>query len=214
MASEATSDPLEATAGVASSLARETRSLDDRLTLIATRMTIVSLSFFFACFYFAQTYLQLINQNGMWKPAGLDHPSAVIGGLELGLMLASGLAYFGAQWAGLYRRNFRRLTLGLWIAFFLGLGALGVHIAEFYKLGFGPQAGGYASVFIATEGVFTGLLVVAVLVLFGVANRARLGYYQASGIAVEAFGEFWGWMSAIALMSFLALYVQPFFPIK
>ena len=54
--------------------------------------------------------------------------------------------------------------------------------------------------------------VVVTLILFGVANRARLGLFRESGVAVEAFGEFVGWMSAIALLNFLALYVQPFFP--
>ncbi|MGI8825434.1 MAG: hypothetical protein ACR2JC_07295 [Chloroflexota bacterium] len=189
------------------------RTLDDRLTLVAIRMTYVSLTFFFASFYFGQVYLQLINEHGMWKPKGVDHPAIALGALELGLVLASGLVYFWGQWAGLYTRNFTRLHLGLWVAALLGALAVIPHVIELHHPGFSLQAGGYASVFIAIEGVYTPLLVVAVIALLGVANRSRLGLFRESGIAIEVFGEFWGWMCAIALLNFLALYVQPFFPI-
>jgi heme/copper-type cytochrome/quinol oxidase subunit 3 len=88
-----------------------------------------------------------------------------------------------------------------------------VHILELHNPGFSLQAGGYASIFIALEGTFTILLVITTIVLLGMANRARLGLFQENGVTVEAFGEYFGWFSAIALINFLALYVQPFFPI-
>ena|SRR5579859_1015826 len=192
--------------------ARHTRSLDDRLTLVGTRATFVALSFFFACFYFAIVYLQLVNENGLWLPKGVDHPATALGVVEMGTVLLAGLAYFWGQWAGLYQRNFGRLSLGLWVAAILFLISVITHIIELHSPGFSLQGGGYVSCFIALEGVFTGLLVMVTVVLFGVANRARLGLFNESGVAIEAFGEFVGWMSAIALMNFLALYVQPFFP--
>lgn len=212
MTSDASAEPLDAAAAGSTVLARETHTVDDRLTLTAVRMAYISFAFFFACFYFADTYLQLVNENGMWKPKGLTHPPSWIGVLWLATMLLSGLVYFGGQWGGLYRRNWPVLKLGLWLAALLALVSLIFHIVELYRLGFGVQAGGYASVFIAAEGVYTAILVATVIAFFGVANRARLGLYRDSGIAVEAFGEFLGFMSAIALMNFLALYVQPFLP--
>jgi len=42
-----------ATTAVSTVGARHVRSQDERLTLVATRMTIVSMTFFFVCFYFA-----------------------------------------------------------------------------------------------------------------------------------------------------------------
>jgi hypothetical protein len=201
-----------ATDAVAAAGARQVRSLDDRLTLLAVRMTYVSLSFFFACFYFALVYLQIVNENHLWLPKGVNHPPTWIGVSEVVLVLLAGSVYFWGQWAGLYRRNFGRLTLGLWGAALLCLAAVGPHIYELHAPGFSLQGGGYVSVFIATEGTFTILLVVTVLVLLGMANRARLGLFRESGVTVEAFGEYFGWFSAIALMNFLALYVQPFFP--
>lgn len=204
---------LEAGVGGASGAgAREIRSLDDRLTLLLSRMSYVALSFFFACFYFALVYLQLINQNGLWKPAGINHPATWLGVSEVVLVLSAGLVYFWGQWAGLYQRNWGVLNTGLWVAAILTVLAIIPHVVELHAPGFSLQGGGYVSVFIALEGVFTVLLVITAVVLLGLANRARLGRFRESGVAVEAFGEYFGWFSAIALMNFLALYVQPFFP--
>jgi len=186
--------------------------MDDRLTLLGIRMTYVSLSFFFACFYFALFYLQLVNENGMWLPKGIDHPPTWIGVSETALVLVAGLIYFGGQWTGLYVRNFGRLQLGLWVAAGLTLVATLIHVWELHKPGFSLQGGGYVSVFIATEGTFTVLLALTTIVLLGVANRTRLGQFRENDIAVDTFGEFYGWLSAVALINFLALYVQPFFP--
>lgn len=202
---------LESATGAASAAgARHIHTLDDRLTLLLSRMTYIALSFFFACFYFAMFYLQLINQNGQWKPAGIDHPPSWMGVSETALILLAGLAYFWAQWGGLYARKMERLTLGLWVAAVLSVVSCIIHIVELHAPGFSLQGGGYVSVFIATEGTFTILLILSTLVLLGVANRARLGLFGQSGIAVEAFGEYFGWLTAIALVNFLALYVQPF----
>jgi hypothetical protein len=198
---------LDAAADAASAAgARHIRTLDDRLTLLLSRMTYVALSFYFALFY-----LQLINQNGLWKPTGIDHPASWIGVVQTAAVLIAGLAYFWGQWAGLYQRNFQVLQIGLWVATLLCIVADVVHIIELHTPGFSLQGGGYVSVFIATEGTFTVLLILTTLVMLGMANRARLGLFAQSGIAVEAFGEFFGWLSAIAMINFLALYVQPFF---
>jgi hypothetical protein len=191
---------------------RTVRTLDDRLTILAVRMMYVALSFFFACFYFALVYLQLTNENGMWLPSGVTHPATALGVAEVVLVLGAGIVYFWGQWAGLYRRAFGRMQIALWAAAHMIVAAVVLHIGELHNPGFSLQGGGYVSVFIALEGVFTGLLTLTALVLLGLANRARLGRFRQSGVAVEAFGEFFGWLSAIALMNFLALYVQPFFP--
>jgi hypothetical protein len=210
----ATSAGLDAATHAASAAGTRTvRNLDDRLTLLGVRMTYVALSFFFACFYFALIYLQLVNENGLWLPKGVNHPPSVIGVVETGLVLLAGIVYFWGQWAGLYARKLGRLNLALWIAAVLTAVSVIFHIVELHAPGFSLQGGGYVSVFVATEGTFTIFLFITTIALFGMANRARLGLFRESGVAVEAFGEFFGWISAIALINFLALYVQPFFPI-
>lgn len=203
---------METAADTVSSLGSRTiRGLDDRLTLLSVRLTLAALSFFFACFYFAQIYLQLVNENGQWLPHGISHPSWALGILETALVLVAGLVYFAAQWLGLYQRNFGRLSLGLIVAAVLMVVSCILHIAELHNPGFSLQGGGYVSVFISLEGTFTVLLILTTIVLLGVANRARAGLFKNSGVTIEAFGEFLGWVSAIALLNFLVLYVQPFF---
>jgi hypothetical protein len=197
---------------ISGSGARLVQNVDHRLTLLMVRMTMVSLSFFFACFYFAQIYLQLLNQNNLWLPKGINHPASAYGVIETGCLLLAGLIYFWGQWAGLYRGELARLRLALWAGFLLTVISFAVHIIELHNSGFSLQGGGYVSVFVATEGTFTALLFFSCLAFFGMANRARLGLFNRGGIAVEAFGEYYGWLSAIALINFLALYVQPFFP--
>ncbi len=212
--STSNSDVLDAAAGAATASLGRTRTIDDRLTLLAVRAVCISFSFFFASFYFALVYLQLINQGGLWRPSSVNHPATALGVAEVALILVSGLVYFWGQWTGLYRRNHARTTLALAVAGLLGLVAVVLHIAELHRPGFSLQEGGYASVFVGIEGVYTAFLVVAVVILLGLTNRSRLGRFDENGAAIDAFGEFWGWMSAIALLNFLALYVQPFFPIS
>lgn len=189
------------------------RSLDHRLTLTSVRMLYISMSFFFASFYFGLIYLQIVNENNMWLPHGVDHPPTWMGVAETGLVLLAGVAYFWGQWFGLYQRKFERLNLGLWLAAILTIIAVIIHVIELHIPGFSLQSGGYVSLFIAIEGVYTFFLAVTAIVLLGVANRARLGLFNQNGISVAAFGEFFGWMAGVALFNFLALYVQPFFPI-
>jgi heme/copper-type cytochrome/quinol oxidase subunit 3 len=132
----------------------------------------------------------------------------------MALVLIAGLAYFWGQWFGLYRQKLSNLTIGLWIAAVLTVISVVIHIIELHKPGFSLQSGGYVSLFITIEGVFTFVLAATALVLIGFAIRASRGLFTGgAGAGVEAFGEWYGWISAIALFNFLALYVQPFFPI-
>lgn len=217
-------DALDVSGEVATALARHTRSLDDRLTLLQIRMVYAALAFGVASFFFALVYLQLINEHGLWMSKGLHQPTLLVGLFEMGLIQAAGLVYLWGQWAGLYRRNFRVLQIALLIAGILTLVSIGFHIYELHHPGFGGHPisatlgfgvhSGYVSVFIVMESVLTVLLIPTAIVLFGLANRAGKGLFERSGVAVEAFGEFYGFMAAVALLAFLGLYVQPFFPIR
>lgn len=207
-----TSDPLRN--AVAQVTAYIPRTLDNRLSVLSVRMLYISSSFFFASFYFGLVYLQIVNENNMWLPHGIDHPPTWIGVSEMALVLIAGTAYFVGQWFGLYRQKQQILSVGLWIAAILTVVAVIIHVIELHKPGFSLQGGGYVSLFITIEGVFTFVLAVTALVLIGVAIRAGKGLFSGgAGAGVEAFGEWFGWISAIALFNFLALYVQPFFPI-
>lgn len=207
-----TSDPLQN--AISQVTAAIPRTLDNRLSVLSARMLYISGSFFFASFYFGLVYLQIVNENNMWLPKGVNHPPTWVGVSEMALVLIAGTAYFWGQWFGLYRRKLQTLTIGLWVAAVLSVVSVVIHVIELHKPGFSLQSGGYVSLFITIEGVFTVVLAVTTLALIGFAIRASRGLFgDGAGAGVEAFGEWYGWISAIALFNFLALYVQPFFPI-
>lgn len=189
------------------------RSLDDRLSTLAIRMVYISLSFFFASFYFGLVYLQIVNENNMWLPRGVNHPPSWMGVSEVVLILVAGIVYFWAQWSGSYGGKYNLLKIGLWIAALLTVVSFLIHVWELHAPGFSLQGGGYVSLFIAIEATYTVILGITAIVLIGLANRAQRGLFRQNATGIDVFGEFFGWMAAIALFNFLALYVQPFFPI-
>ena len=176
-------------------------------------MVYTSLTFYFAAFYFAFVYLQLIQQNGMWLPKAVHQPPLWLGLVASGSVILAGIVYFWGQWSGLYRKNFGVLRLALWVAFVLGVISLIFHVYAIHNHpGFANlQLGAYVSVFTGLEGVYTVLLFFSDLVLLGLAIRAQRGLFNVNGIAIDAFGEYWGWLAAIALANFGALWLQPFF---
>jgi heme/copper-type cytochrome/quinol oxidase subunit 3 len=185
------------------------RTVDERLTLVAVRMLILAGTFGFAAWFFAQAFLQIVNENNKWLPVTLQRPLAA-GTLQIIVMVASWLVYLWAQYGALRSGNFRWLNRALWLSGVLGLIALGIQVNILHNPGFTLQDGGYASVFVGMEGVITALLLFSLIVLFGLANRARLGLFQETGVAIEGFGEWWMWLTGISAFAYANLYVVPF----
>lgn len=204
---------LSSTAQAATAGPSRTRSLDDRLTVLGIRMVYTALTFYFAGYYFSLIYLQMVNENNMWLPKAVHQPALWLGLTEMLCIIVGGIIYFWGQWAGLYRRNFGVLRLALWITFILSAAAFVLHVYELRNHpGFANlQLGGFVSTFMGLETAFTVVIFFATLALLGVAIRASKGLFRDSGIAVDTFGEFYGWMSALAFANFMALYLQPFF---
>jgi Cytochrome c oxidase subunit III len=195
--------------GAAASALRVPRTLDERLTMLAVRMLIVACSFGWIAWFFAQIFLQITNSNNLWLPTTLKRPLGM-GVIEAVLIVASWLAYLFGHYGGLYRRKNETLTLSLFLAAVLSVVAIITHVLVLHSPGFLLQDGGYASVFVGMEGVYTTFLIFSTIVLFGLANRARLGLLGASGIAVDACFEYWTWQMLIGVFVFFGLYVIPF----
>jgi heme/copper-type cytochrome/quinol oxidase subunit 3 len=107
--------------------------------------------FFFLGPFFAYLYLRSLNSADLWRPDGIDPPQAFGAAIML-LAVASSAALFLAA------RSFASPTRGRWLrlgalSLALGLAAVGLQIAEYARLGFGPTDGGYASVFVAWTGL-------------------------------------------------------------
>lgn len=187
---------------------------EEKLTLSLSRLLMASATFFFAPFFIAFAMLQFLNNNGMWRPKGVTHPSMALAIASVVLLIASGVAYTWGQ-LGLKGGERGRLTTGSTLALLLAIVAAICYALTLNHMGFGFQSGGYASVFFALTSMYELWLVALCVVLFGLTNRARLGLYTSTRMAaVAAFGEFWWWFIVVGALSYLLLYVIPFLNIE
>ncbi len=190
-------------------LAREV-ALGHRLTITLSRLLIASGTFFFAPFFVAFAMLAFLNNNHMWRPAGVTHPSMALGTASVVLLAASGLAYLWAH-AGLKSGMQSRASGGLLLALLLAIAAVVCYALTLGHMGFGFQSGGYASVFFGLTFVYEVCLIGLCVFLFGLANRTRLGLYtRDNAAAVTAFAEFWWWFIVVGALAYLLLYFVPF----
>ncbi|HEY7073852.1 MAG TPA: hypothetical protein VH418_00720 [Solirubrobacteraceae bacterium] len=126
---------------------------------VGARLMAAAQAFALLCFVFAYLYLRALNSNGDWRPPHVD-PSGGIGVALVVCLLAAGLAYaYGVHRLGDgTERGWRRGSIA---ALVLGLAAVGLIVAQFASIGFGPTSGGYASVFLGWHAFYAvNLLVV------------------------------------------------------
>ncbi len=185
-----------------------------KLTVALARLLIASGSFLFAPFFVAFAMLSALNNNNMWRPAGVTHPSTALGLASVILLVVSGVAYLWGH-AGVRTGVDSQMKIGLMLAFLLALAAAVCYALTLSHMGFSFQAGGYASVFFGLTFVYEVFLVCLCIFLFGIANRVRLGLYTPLRMtAVTAFGEFWWWFIIIGALGYTLLYVLPFLNIE
>lgn len=108
-------------------------------------------AFFFIGFLFAYFYLRSLDNGGMWRPKHVDPPLALGTASTACLVLAAVVIRLGlAQQRQGHRSHWRREgAAGL----ALSLAALGLQVAAWATLGFGPSSGGYASVYMGWTAV-------------------------------------------------------------
>ena len=121
----------------------EPPEVHERNLWIAARIIAGTTIMFFLAFVFAYFYLRSLNNGGHWRPARIDPPQGY-GAAIVVLFAASATSFLYAARAG--KRG------SAWIpaaaaALVLGLAGCVVQVFEYANLGFGPQDGGYASVF-------------------------------------------------------------------
>jgi heme/copper-type cytochrome/quinol oxidase subunit 3 len=119
--------------------------LSDNLR-IAARLWSSSTVFFFFAFLFAYFYLRSLNSSHLWRGKNVHAPVA-LGTLELAALAVAAVLLLDAV------RHHRADRLRNWrveggVALALVLVALGLQIAAWSRIGFGPTDGGYASVYI------------------------------------------------------------------
>ena len=109
--------------------------------------------FFFIAFLFAYFYLRSLNNQGQWKPKGIDAPT----GWGVVIMLCVVVSALLLAWGAIDQRSDRR---PLWrikgtVALALGLLAVIFQIVAWLGLDWGPTGGGFASVYFGWTGLYT-----------------------------------------------------------
>ncbi len=132
---------MEASAPLAAHIEPEPPGWQPRALWATARLLCGAASFFFMAFVFAYFYLRSLNVNKSWK-IGSVHPSIGMGvAITLALVLSAVLLRLAA------RAQFGDLRLAAG-ALVLALLAVVLQVIEWTTLGFGPDSGAYASVFI------------------------------------------------------------------
>lgn len=189
-------------------------------------------AFFFLAFFFAYLYLRSLNNAHLWHPKHVD-PSVGYGTAVMLLTVASAVV---VRLALADQRAARRAQWRLKgsAGLVLGLLALVVQIVEWSAADFGPNSGGYASVFYGWT-AFNVLFLVATMfwleTILATAFRYRgvpIGGQPASGHAsgdpyrpgsdisdplslvrpgLEAMSFYWAFLAGLAVLSWIVLYL-------
>jgi len=135
----------------------EPPALQERNIWVGARLLVSSTIFLFLPFGFGYLYLATLDTGGLWRPGDLKGPIGWGFPIMLALLVSAGLLAWGrSELAAGNDGRFRWFALA---ALVLGLAAVVLQVVEYTQLGFGPAAGGFASVFVG----WTGLLALVVL---------------------------------------------------
>ncbi len=162
--------------------------------------------------FFIGTYIFLrgYNSNQRWYlPSGTSGPSGTTTTIIMGLIVLSGLAFFGARQA-IGRGNqsaFRALVV---VAFVLAFADLVYQIWFMYHLPFTLDAGGFASSFILLSGYHVYHVLVGIFLGIGVIVRAFQGRYAMPKLAgLDVISVYWYWMALYGILFWLLVLIQP-----
>ena len=161
---------------------------------------------FFLGFVFAYFYLRSLNNHGLWRPAGVDPPDAY--GVAITAVFVLSAACFG--YAARAARSGRRWVVVSGISLLLAVAGCVLQGFEYAHVPFGPESGGYASVFYGWTALFT---VVALIALYrietifasGVRYRELETTEPPPDMAPGAY--YWALLAAIAVLAWVLLYL-------
>lgn len=207
---------MEASAPLAPHIEPEPASWQPRALWATARLLCGAAAFFFLAFVFAYFYLHSLDVNKSWK-IGSVHPSIGLGvAIVVALVVSAVLLRLAAQ------RPFGDLRLAA-AALVLALLAVVLQVIEWTTLGFGPDSGAYASVFVGWTAFYAVLaLACAYWIETQVAsvwrarregiNRPRREGVPADDIellhaGLEACSFFWAFYVACGVLAFLILYL-------
>ena len=187
-------------------LLAESGEVHERNLRIGVRVMAGSTIMFFLAFVFAYFYLRALNSNGLWQPAGVDPPQAW-GAVILALFVLSAGALTYALRAA---RRGRPWLVAVALSLLLALAGCVAQGFEYAHLAFGPQSGGYASVFIGTTSLFVVFVIpvlywVETLVAEGLRTRHAADAKISPGL--QELTLYWQLLAAIGVIVWVMLYL-------
>jgi heme/copper-type cytochrome/quinol oxidase subunit 3 len=187
-------------------LLAEPPEVHERNLRIGVRVMAGSTIMFFLAFVFAYFYLRSLNSHGLWRPAGVDPPQGWGAAIVI-LFVLSAAALTYAPYAA---RRGRPWFAALGVSLLLALAGCVVQAFEYAHIGFGPESGGYASVFIGSTSLFVVFVLpvlywVETLVAEGVRSRRIPEANVSPGLEELAF--YWQLLAAIGVIVWAMLYL-------
>jgi heme/copper-type cytochrome/quinol oxidase subunit 3 len=185
----------------------ETPELHERIDRVGFSLLGGATVMFFLGFVFAYFYLRSLDNHELWRPPGVTPPTTY------GILIAAALALSAVSFLAA-----ARIAKGGgagWVApsgaaLGLGLFAVVVQAVEYAHLSFGPQSGGYASVFIGWTVLYAfvvliGLYRVETVFAQGVRHRDRAAEKAPPGLWPSA--VYWALLMGIGVLAWIILYL-------
>ena len=195
----------DATYGGLGHVAEDSVGARERM-LLGVKLGILSEIMLFGALFAA--YFVVRSQAPEWPPAGeLERPELLLPGLNTILLVSSSVTMQLAVRA-VARDDHARLMRWLVASIVLGGIFLCIQAYEFATNGFGLSDGVFGSTFYTLTGFHGAHVLVGLLLIAMVANRARKGYVNAERhTAVEAASYYWHFVDVVWLFLFSTLYI-------
>jgi heme/copper-type cytochrome/quinol oxidase subunit 3 len=184
----------------------EPPELADRIDRIGFGLGAGATVTLFLGFVFAYFYLRSLNNHGLWRPAGVDPPDAY--GIAITAAFVLSAACFG--YAAHAARSGRPWVVVSGVSLLLAFAGCVLQAFEYAHVPFGPESGGYASVFYGWTALFT---VVALFALYRIETIFASGLRYRESETTEPPPDmvpgayYWALLAAISVLAWVLLYL-------
>ncbi len=181
----------------------ETGELHERIDRIGFALIAGATVMFFLGFVFAYFYLRSLDNSGLWRPPGVD-PSTGFGIAIAAAFALSAVSFSYSSWAA---RNGRGWVAAAGVALVLGLFGCAAQAFEYAHISFGPESGGYASVFFGWTALY---VVVVLLAMYRVETVFASGLRNRGAPPPEGFApgaHYWALLMGIGVLAWIVLYL-------
>ena len=197
---------MEGTARNAAEAHVEPPELIDRIDRVGFGLISGATIMFFLGFVFAYFYLRSLDNNGLWRPAGVNPPD----GYGIAITAAFVLSALSFAYAARAARTGRRWIAASGISLLLALAGCVVQGFEYAHIPFGPESGGYASVFFGWTALYTVVVLIALYrieTIFASGLRYRHAETTEPPPDIAPGAYYWALLAAIGVVAWVLLYL-------